>query len=110
MAFFLLQARYSREAIQAMVRSPNDRGKAVSEFVAAAGGKLHGFFFAFGEYDIVALIEGPDDKTMAACAMAVAATGALDAQATTKLIPMEEALTAMRQAGEIAGSYRSPMG
>lgn len=108
MAFYLFQGRYSRDAMQAMIKNPSDRKKAAGEVIAAAGGTLHEFFFCFGEHDFVCLIEGPDDGTMAACAMAVGASGAVVGASTTKLIPMEEALAAMRSAGEVARAYRPP--
>lgn len=108
MAFFLFQGRYSREAVQAMIKNPTDRSEAAAQAVSAAGGTLRNFFFAFGKSDFVCLIEAPDDSAMAACALAVSASGALAEASTTKLMPMNEALEAMRKAGEVAQAYRPP--
>ncbi|MES2843947.1 MAG: GYD domain-containing protein [Pseudomonadota bacterium] len=108
MSFYLYQIAYSPEAIKALVTHPTDRRAAASALVEGLGGKLHHMFFAFGKYDVICLIEGPDDKMMAAGAMAVAASGTVSAASTTKLMTMEEAAEAMRMAGKITG-YRPPM-
>ena len=109
MPFYLYQLAYSPEAIKAMVANPSDRKAAASKLIEAIGGTLHEFFFAFGKYDVVALIEAPDDAAMAAGALAVASTGTAAAAATTKLMTVEEATGAMRTAGQATGSYRPPM-
>ena len=56
----------------------------------------------------VALIEMPDDKSMAAALMVVGSSGALANSSTTKLIPMDDALAAMKQGGQITGQYKPP--
>jgi uncharacterized protein with GYD domain len=93
-----------------MLAQPSDRKAAASKLVEALGGKLHHMFFAFGTHDVICLIEGPDDRMMAAGAMAVAASGTVSAAETTKLIPIEEAMAAMAMAGRAIGSYKTPMG
>ena len=75
MPFYLYQIAYSPVAVKALVANPSDRKAAASKLIEAAGGKLHHLFFAFGKYDVVCLIEAPDDTTMAAGALAVAASG-----------------------------------
>jgi uncharacterized protein with GYD domain len=107
--FYLYQIAYSPAAMKALVANPSDRQAAAAKLIDAAGGKLHHLFFAFGKYDVVALIEAPDDKTMAAGAMAVAAAGTVSAAATTKLFTSEEAMEAMAAAGKAAAAYKAPM-
>lgn len=109
MPFYLYQLAYAPAAVKSMVASPSDRRAAASKLIDAAGGKLHHLFFAFGKYDVVCLIEAPDDTAMAAGALAVAASGTVSAAATTKLLTVEEAMAAMTAAGQIAGAYRPPM-
>jgi uncharacterized protein with GYD domain len=70
MPFYLYQIAYSSEAIKGMLANPSGpEGAAATKLVEGLGGKLHHIFFAFGEYDVVCLIEGPDDKMMAAGAL-----------------------------------------
>jgi len=108
MPYYLVQASYSNESIAAMLKKPEDRAKAVKAAVEKIGGKLHGFYHCFGDYDVVAIFEVPDNVTMVAISMAVAASGALKSFKTTVLIPSSDAAQAMRKAGEIAKAYRPP--
>ncbi len=110
MSMFLYQLAYSQSAIKAMVTSPSDREAAARKLIEALGGKLHHMFFAFGEWDVVCLIEGPDDKMMMAGAAAVAASGTVSKSATTKLMSAADAMAAMGMAGKALGSYKPPTG
>lgn len=105
MAFYMFQACYTPEAIKAMVDNPQDREAAARPLIEAVGGKLHNLFFCFGEYDIVALIEAPDDSAMATGALVVGASGAFSSGKTTKLMTPAEAMGAMQAAKETASSY-----
>jgi uncharacterized protein with GYD domain len=61
-----------------------------------------------GEYDIVGVLELPENTDAAAFAMAVAAGGAARAFKTTPLLSVEEGIEAMRKARE--AGYRPPSG
>ena len=108
MSFYMFQGRYSTDAIKAMVNNPQDREAAGRALVESVGGKLHSIFFAFGNEDIVAIIEGPDDETAAACSMALGASGAFSGGATTKLLTTSEAMQAMSKANKAAAAYKPP--
>jgi uncharacterized protein with GYD domain len=110
MPFYMFQGRYSLPAMKAMVESPQDREAAARPLIEAIGGKLHSFFFSFGEEDVVAIIEAPDDKAMAAGALAIAASGALAGGKTTKLMTAKEAKAAMTAAKKASASYKPPKG
>jgi hypothetical protein len=45
---------------------PQDRRGPVGKLLETVGGKLHHYFFAFGEYDVVLLYEAPDHTSAAA--------------------------------------------
>ena len=72
------------------------------------GGKLETFDHAFGDYDVVAIAELPDNASAAAIAMAAGAGGAVRAVKTTVLLSMSEAVEAMRRAGTVG--YTPPGG
>ena len=107
MSFYLFQASYSSDGIKAMVGHPQDRAAAARKMIEALGGKLHHFFFTWGSDDVVALIEMDDDKAMIAGSMLVGASGAMSGGRTTKLISSEDAMAAMKLAGEVASSYKA---
>jgi uncharacterized protein with GYD domain len=110
MAFYLYQLAYSSDAIKSMVASPSDREAAARKLIEALGGKLHHLFFAFGEWDIICLIEGTDDKMMMAGAAAVGSSGTVSRSSTVKLMTAADAMAAMTLAGKVTGAYKPPMG
>lgn len=108
MSFYLLQASYSEASVKAMVSAPQDRSGPAKALVEAIGGTLHHMFFSFGDYDIVAIIEAPDDTAMAAGVMALSSAGTVSAVKTTKLMTTADAVEAMTKAGEVTGRYTPP--
>jgi GYD domain len=74
--------------------------------VEAAGGKLHGYWYAFGDADRFVLIEARDDVMAAGLLVKVASTGAFTNVWTSKLLTVEEALDALRRGGGV--EYRAP--
>jgi len=89
-----------------MMKNPEDRREAARRYIESVGGKLHGFWFAFGEHDAYNLWEAPDNVSMAAVAIAITGGGALSKLETTPLLTIEETLDALGRASEIA--YRPP--
>ena len=108
MARYLVQVSYNRQAVSDLIGHPQDRSVPIRQLVEAAGGKLETFDYSFGDYDVVTIIELPDNVTMAALSMAISAGGALRDFKTTVLLSMSEAVEAMRKASSIA--YRPPAG
>ena len=106
MPMYLTRFSYTPEAWARMAKNPEDRREAARSYIESVGGKLHGFWYAFGEFDGYNLWEAPDNVSMAAVAMAISAGGALRSFETTVLLDVEETIAAMRKASRIA--YRPP--
>ena len=106
MPLYLGRFSYTTDALEALLDQPQDRSAAAREVAESLGGKLLGFWYAFGEFDAVFLMEAPDNASAAALAMAVGAGGALSKLETTVLLDMDEAQDAMRKAA--AATYRPP--
>ncbi len=105
MPHYLMQIGYNTEAWQALVKKPQNRADIVGAIAEKLGGKLTGAWFAFGDYDIVAIFEFPANVDAAAIAIAFAAGGAVRSVKTTALMSMEEGIQALKKA---AGSgYRA---
>ena len=83
-----------------MLKQPQSRESAVRPAIEALGGKVERFWLAFGDYDIVGVIDMPDSVSAAAFSMAVAAGGACKDVKTTPLLTMEEGIEAMRKAAK----------
>jgi len=103
---YLTRFSYTPEAWARMTRKPEDRRKAAASYIESVGGKLHGFWYAFGEFDGYTLWEAPDNVSMAAVAIALGGGGAVSKSETTVLLTVEETLDALGRAGDIG--YRPP--
>ena len=101
MPMYLTRFRYTPETWAMLIAQPEDRRRAASAYIESVGGQLHGFWYAFGEYDAYNLWEAPDNVSMAATALAISAGGALSSFETTVLLTVDETLEALRKASSI---------
>jgi uncharacterized protein with GYD domain len=108
MAHFLLQGAYTAEAWKQLVKSPQNRAEAIRPVVEKLGGSIESVWFAFGDYDVVLIMQMPDNVSAAAFSLAVAAGGAFKAHKTTPLMTIEEGVEAMKKAG--GTGYQPPGG
>ena len=106
MAFYLTRFSYTPETWARLTKNPEDRRKAATTYIESVGGKLHGFWYAFGSYDGYSLWEAPDNVSMAAVAIAIGSGGALSKFETTVLLTVEKTLEALGRARSV--SYRPP--
>ena len=104
----LYQSRfsYTPETWARLIGNPEDRRQAAQSYIESVGGKLHGFWYAFGTHDGYTLWEAPDNVSMAAVALAISGGGALSSLETTVLLTVDETLDALRSAGRVG--YRAP--
>lgn len=106
MALYLTRFSYTPETWARLTKHPEDRREAARSYIESVGGKLHGFWYAFGTYDGYSLWEAPDNVSMASVAIAIAGGGALSKFETTPLLTVEETMDALRKAATIA--YKPP--
>jgi len=62
MSTYLFQGCYTSVSVAAMVQKPEDRSMVVRGLVEGLGGKLEGFWLAFGEHDFVGIAQLPTPK------------------------------------------------
>jgi uncharacterized protein with GYD domain len=106
MARYLIQAAYSSDSWAALINAPHDRATPIKNVVEEVGGHLECFYFSFGEYDIVSIVDMPDNVTAAAVVMKAAAGPALKDVRTTPLLTIDESVEALTRAQGV--SYQSP--
>ncbi|CAN5892025.1 hypothetical protein BH24CHL4_BH24CHL4_25910 [soil metagenome] len=51
MPFYLTRFSYTPETWAKLIQNPEDRRAAATQYIEAVGGKLHGFWYAFGDHD-----------------------------------------------------------
>ena len=98
MASFLVQVSYTPEALSALMAKPQNRMAVVKRTIGNLGGTFGGAWMSFGDYDLVMLLEMPNNVSAAALAIAAAAGGSLKSIKTTPLLTIEQANSAMRKA------------
>jgi uncharacterized protein with GYD domain len=106
MPLYLTRFSYTPATWAKLIKKPEDRRAAARQSIEAVGGKLHGFWYAFGDHDGYVVWEAPDNASMAATAVAISAGGALGSLNTTVLLSVEETLAALQKASSVA--YRPP--
>jgi uncharacterized protein with GYD domain len=106
MPLYLTRFSYTPETWARLIGNPEDRRVAAQSYIESVGGKLHGFWYAFGPHDGYTLWEAPDNESMAAVALAIAGGGALSSFETTVLMTVDETMDALRRAEQVG--YRAP--
>ena len=106
MPLYLSRFSYTPETWARLIGNPEDRRAAAQSYIESVGGKLHGFWYAFGAHDGYTLWEAPDNVSMAAVALAIGGGGALSSLETTVLVTVDETMEALRRAEEIR--YQPP--
>jgi len=101
---YLVQASYIGDGVQGLRQEGGSARRAVVEKACASvGGRLDSFFYAFGDSDVVAIMDLSDNVTAAGVALLVAASGKVDIKTTVLLTPEE-----VDAAVKIGGEYRPP--
>src|SRR6476620_6193836 len=106
MPMYLTTFSYTPETWAMLIADPEDRRRAAQAYIESVGGKLHGFWYAFGTHDGINLWEAPDNVSMAAVALAIGGGGALSSIETTVLLTVEETLDALVRAQDVG--YKAP--
>jgi uncharacterized protein with GYD domain len=76
MPTYIALHRYTQKGIESIKDGPA-RLDAAKKTLAAAGGKLLGFYLTMGQYDLVTIAEFPDDETAARAGLAGGSQGYL---------------------------------
>ncbi len=108
MTIYIVQGRYTTDAIKGMIANPEDRAPAVRALMEGAGAKLLHYFVTFGEYDFLTIVEGPGGRELdvMAALFAAAASGGVTHLRTTTAVTSADAKDAMAQAKKLAKGFR----
>ena len=101
---FLFETSYSPDGLKGVQSGGGtSRREAVAQLAESAGGKLEGFYFAFGDHDAYVLVDLPDHESATAVALTVNAAGAATVRTVVLLTPEEVDAAAKRSV-----EYRPP--
>ncbi len=107
MPIFIIQGRYSHEAIQGMVAKPEDRAGPVAKLMESVGGRLLSYYMTFGPSDFHVVVEAPDERAMLSVLAAVGAGPGVRELSTTLAIPTGEVMQCFAKAKEIAPGFKA---
>ena len=101
---YLYHANYVGDGVKGLLKEGGtSRHAAIDEMVKSLGGTLENFYYAFGETDVYAIVELPDNVTAAAFALTVSASGTATVKTTVLITPEE-----VDEVRKKTPSYRPP--
>ena len=74
MAMYVTLFKWTEQGVKDVKNAPA-RFEASKKMTEAMGGKILGLYVTMGEYDIVAVTEGPSDEVASATALSIACRG-----------------------------------
>jgi uncharacterized protein with GYD domain len=97
MPTYLWRASYTAEGAKRLLKDGGSKRRtAIQQLIDSAGGKLHAFYYAFGDADVCGIVEFPDHATATAASLAVNSSGFADVR-TTVLLSVEDVDAATRK-------------
>ncbi len=90
MPFYLRQSTYTAETWVALAQNPENRELGVRAAAEQFGCRLVFFGYTSGDFDVVAIFEGPDEATVSALMLASVLSGMNQWSKTTALVSGEE--------------------
>ena len=87
---YLVNASYTEAGLKGLLKDGGSkRREAVAQLVKGLGGKLEAFYYAFGDDDIFAIMDLPDNVSATASSLVINAAGAAKMKITVLLTPEE---------------------
>ena len=101
---YMIQASYTVEGVKGVQsKGGSSRRDAVADMVAGVGGSLEAFYFSFGDSDVVAIADLPDNAAATAIALTVNAAGGAATKTSLLMTPEE-----VDEAAQRSVEYRPP--
>ena len=87
---YMIEASYTSEGVKGVAaKGGTARRDAVSQLIGSMGGTVEGFYFAFGDADVYAIADLPDNEAATAMALAINGSGAVTLETIPLLTPEE---------------------
>jgi uncharacterized protein with GYD domain len=104
MAKYFFRANYVGKGVDGLLKEGGTkRREAVTKALSAVGGKLESFYYAFGDTDVLGVIDVPDVASAVATSLIINATGVVNLKLTPLILPEEVDAATKKQT-----SYRPP--
>ena len=101
---YLVQGSYTLDGVKGILKDGGSKRRAAAQqAIQSVGGKLEAIYFTFGENDVLAIVDLPDNASAAAASLTIGASGALRIHTTVLLTPEE-----IDQASKKSVTYTPP--
>jgi uncharacterized protein with GYD domain len=88
MATYIMLVSWTQDGVKNIKKSP-DRLTAAKKTFQSFGGEMKEFYLTMGRYDMVVVVEAPDDETLAKIVLAISSGGAVRTE-TLRAFPEDE--------------------
>ena len=104
MSKYLFRASYTTAGVNGLINEGgSSRKEALGRAIESVGGTLESFYFAFGDDDLIMIVNLPDDASASALSLHISAAGALNVRSTVLIDP-----ETVDDAAKKDVSYRAP--
>jgi uncharacterized protein with GYD domain len=104
MSKYLIQASYTADGLKGLQKDKaSGRKAAVASAIESLGGKLEATYYCFGEYDVLVIVDLPNNIAASSLSLSVSASGLVRTK-TTPLLTVEEVDKALAK----TSNYRAP--
>jgi uncharacterized protein with GYD domain len=108
MAHYLIEVGYTSESWNSQIDSQANVVDRITPALESCGAHLECMYYAFGDVDLVGVIDFKTPEDAAGFALAVGSSGALRLYRTTPLLSVNQGIKSMRRAKEIRKAYTPP--
>jgi len=109
MAHYLIEVGYTPQAWSSQIDNQPNVIDRITPAVKAAKGKIESIYYAFGDADLVGIMDFPTAEDAAGFALAVTSSGALRSFKTTPLLTVEQGIASLKRAASIRTKYTPPL-
>lgn len=109
MAHYLIEVGYTPQAWNTQIDRHSNVIERITPALDAVGGKIECIYYAFGDVDLVGIIDFPTPEDAAAFGLVVSASGALRLYRTTPLLTVEQGIASLQKAESVRKVYTPPL-
>lgn len=110
MAYYLIEGTYTPEAWAAQVERQESVVERMTRNLEACGGKLVCVYYAFGDVDLVAIVEFEEPEDAAAYSLTVLGSGQAGTHRLTPLLSVDQGMESMRRASDLRKTFAGALG
>ena len=109
MAHYLIEVGYTPQSWSTQIDKQANVIERITPSLEACGGTLQCLYYAFGDVDVVGIIDFPTPEDAAAWSIAVGSSGALRMFRTTPLLTVDQGIDSLGRAAEVRKVYTPPV-